>query len=112
ILVEPGDWRVRESLVSAAGEAGALLEIRPDRHFLCSLEEFDGWAARRKELRLEYFYRWMRRRTGLLMIDGQPAGGAWNFDRDNRASFGKAGPGLLAPPRRFAPDPTTRAVLE
>jgi deoxyribodipyrimidine photolyase-like uncharacterized protein len=59
------------------------------------------WAEGRKELRLEHFYRWMRKRTGLLMDDGEPVGGAWNFDKDNRKPFGKRGPGRL-PSRRPA----------
>jgi deoxyribodipyrimidine photolyase-related protein len=61
---------------------------------------------------MEFFYREMRQRTGVLMQDGQPVGGAWNFDADNRKSFGKAGPGLVPRPISFAPDATTRGVLE
>ena len=112
VVVRPGDWRGAQSLAHAARAAGLPLEEREDAHFLCGVEEFRRWAAGRKELRLEHFYRWMRRRTGLLMDGGGPAGGAWNFDADNRASFGKAGPGRLPPPLAFAPDQTTRAVLE
>jgi deoxyribodipyrimidine photolyase-related protein len=44
----------------------------------------------------------------------QPAGGAWNFDADNRQPFPKGGPGLelaAAPPARFAPDALTREVI-
>ena len=36
-----------------------------------------------KQLRMEYFYRDMRRDTRLLMEDGAPTGGKWNFDHDN-----------------------------
>ena len=36
------------------------------------------------QLRMEYFYRDMRRKTGLLMDGDQPIGGKWNFDADNR----------------------------
>ena len=111
VLAEPGDWRVREAILGAADSAGIAVEIRPDRHFLCSTAEFEEWASGRKELRLEYFYRWMRRRTGLLMVDGEPAGGAWNFDKDNRQSFPRSGPDGLRAPRGFPPDATTREVL-
>jgi deoxyribodipyrimidine photolyase-related protein len=61
---------------------------------------------------MEHFYRWMRRRTGLLMDGGEPAGGRWNHDAANRRAFGAEWPGFVAPPRSFAPDATTRTVLE
>jgi len=111
ILTKPGDWRVETQLAAAARDAGTALEIREDRHFLCSLQDFQRWASGRRELRLEHFYRWMRRRSGLLMDGSDPAGGAWNFDAANRGHFGRHGPGALRQPRRFEPDATTRAVL-
>lgn len=111
VLVRPGDRRVLRALEEVARSAGVPLEERADRHFLCDLADFERWAEGRRELRLEHFYRWMRRRTGLLMDGDGPAGGAWNFDRENRSSFGRRGPGALPAPRRFHPDETTRAVL-
>ncbi len=111
IVVEPGEWSVREELMAAASAAGVPLEIRTDRHFLCDAVEFAAHADGRKQLRMEFFYREMRQKTGVLMDDGKPAGGEWNFDHENRESFGKDGPGLLPAPRRFLPDKTTREVL-
>ena len=110
--VEPGEWRVRQSLGEAARSAGVPLRVMDDRHFLCPTTEFAKWAEGRREFRLEHFYRWMRVRTGLLMDGGRPAGGAWNFDKSNRGSFGREGPGMLPAPRGFEPDATTREVLE
>ncbi len=95
VMVEPGEWRVREDLRRAAQTAGVPLDERPDR-----------------QLRLEFFYREMRRAHGVLMDGDRPAGGAWNFDAANRESFGRAGPGPLPPPRTFPPDALTRHVLE
>lgn len=108
IVVEPGEWRVRSELLAAVPS----LEIRPDRHFLCSREEFDSFAQGRRELRMEHFYRQMRRRHRVLMENGRPAGGAWNFDSANRSSFPKAGPGAVPPHRSFPPDAMTREVLD
>jgi deoxyribodipyrimidine photolyase-related protein len=51
----------------------------------------------------------MRRRTGLLMDDGEPAGGEWNFDAENRKKW--RGDPSSARPMRFSPDETTREVL-
>ena len=111
IIVEPGEWSVREEIAAVARDAGVPMEIRTDRHFLCSAEEFAAHAKGRKQLRMEYFYREMRVKTGVLMDGDQPAGGEWNFDHDNRESFGKDGPGFLPAPRQFPPDKTTREVL-
>ena len=45
------------------------------------------------------------------MDGGSPAGGEWNFDAENRAAFGKQGPGPIPPPLEFVPDRTTRTVI-
>ena len=71
------------------------LEVRPDRHFFSTPEEFAEHAQGRKQLRLEYFYREMRRKHDVLMDGGQPEGGKWNYDAENRGSFGKTGPGKI-----------------
>jgi deoxyribodipyrimidine photolyase-related protein len=111
VLTEPGEWRVREALAQAAAEAGVVLEIREDRHFLCSRAEFERHAQGRKQLRMEYFYREMRQRHRVLMDGDEPVGGQWNFDADNRESFGREGPGLVPAPLRFEPDALTREVI-
>ena len=112
IVVEPGEWRVQEALRAAADEARLPLEIRADRHFFSSRDEFAAHARGRKQLRLEYFYRPLREKFAVLMDDGEPAGGQWNYDVENRGAFPKAGPGKLPPPVRFRPDAITRGVIE
>ncbi len=111
IVVEPGEWRVEELLKKVARQSGLPLEIRTDRYFLCTKVEFAAHAQGRKQLRMEFFYREMRRRTGVLMVGEEPAQGQWNFDSENRGSFGKQGPIGVPPPRRFAPDEITREVM-
>jgi deoxyribodipyrimidine photolyase-related protein len=108
ILLEPGDWRVKEQLCAL----GLPLEIRADRHFLCSHETFASFADGHPRLVLETFYRFMRRQLGVLLeADGAPSGGKWNFDAENRVAFGRKPPPMPAP-RHFPPDATTRGVLE
>jgi deoxyribodipyrimidine photolyase-related protein len=81
-----------------------------DDRFLASHARFGTWAEGRRELRMEWFYREMRRRTGLLMEDGKPVGGKWNYDHENRKPPKE---GLEMPgPLRFEPDATTREVLD
>ncbi len=112
IVVQPGEWRVEQSLRAAVRELGLELEIRPDRHFLSSREEFAAHAKGRKQLRMEFFYREMRRKHEVLMDGDQPVGGTWNFDADNRERFGKSGPSDVPQPVSFRPDKVTREVLD
>lgn len=111
LLVQPGSWRVRQSFVEMADKLNIDLEIRPDRHFLSTPEEFAEHAKGRKQLRLEYFYRELRRKYDILMDGKDPEGGKWNFDSDNRGSFGKSGPQDIPSPKRFRPDATTKQVI-
>lgn len=108
VVLEPGDWRVRETLCAAFPD----IEFREDRHFLCSRDAFASFAEKHPSLLLENFYRAMRRRLGILMDGDAPKGGAWNFDKENRGSFGRQGPPLIPPPPRFEPDAVSTAVLE
>ena len=111
VVVEPGDYRVREALVRCASDLKVPLEIRQDRHFYCSTEEFKEYAEGRNLL-LENFYRYMRKRHRVLMErGGRPAGGSWNYDKDNRERL-KVPPTERLEPERFPPDKQTRAVLE
>jgi deoxyribodipyrimidine photolyase-related protein len=112
VLVQPGDHRVLESLQTTAQAAQVPMELREDRHFLFGLDAFAHWMGGRRQPRLEQFYRQLRKQSGVLMRDDQPEGGAWNFDKENRRTFPRTGPGLLPRPPAFAPDAITRAVLE
>ncbi|MGV3756325.1 MAG: cryptochrome/photolyase family protein, partial [Verrucomicrobiota bacterium] len=111
IVVEPGEWRVEALLKTAASQSGLPLEVRTVRHFLSTKAEFAAHVRGRKQLRMEFFYREMRRRTGVLMVGDEPAQGEWNFDAENRGSFGKQGPAAVPTPRRFKPDEITREVM-
>lgn len=115
ILVEPGEWRLREAF-RALGEriAGRCrLVLREDTHFLCPRDTFEDWIGGRRQPRMEHFYRRMRREHDILMdAYGAPLGGQWNFDHDNRASFGREGPPDDLPAhQRFEPDAITREVM-
>lgn len=107
IWVEAGEYR----LVEEFKQLKTPIEARPDRHFFASVDDFRDHAKGRKQLRLEYFYREMRRRFKILMDKDKPVGGDWNYDEENRGAFSKAGPGLLPAPLHFAPDATTQDVI-
>ena len=111
VMTAPGDWRVLQALRAVARAHGLALELRDDRHFYATVREFAAHAAGRESLRLEYWYRALRQRHRVLMDGDVPAGGQWNFDADNRRSFGRAGPADLPQRVAFAPDAITREVL-
>jgi deoxyribodipyrimidine photolyase-related protein len=111
VITAPGDARVLASLRAVAKQAGLVLDIREDRHFFSAVHEFAAHAKGRKQLRMEYFYREMRRKHAVLMDGDEPLGGQWNFDADNRESFGKGGPGAVPERARFEPDAITRDVI-
>jgi deoxyribodipyrimidine photolyase-related protein len=111
VMTAPGDWRVLRALRDVARAQGLPLDLRVDRHFYCSVQDFSAHARGRKSLRMEFFYREMRRRHGVLMDGDEPEGGRWNFDADNRGSWGADGPGALPPRATFAPDAITREVI-
>lgn len=136
--VEPGDMRVRQQIenaiksiaagagvhaaiapktaktVSKVSTSAPLLNWREDKHFLCGLPQFRAWAGKSTSLRMEFFYRTLRKQYKVLMDDAKPdapIGGQWNFDADNRKSFGKAGPKNLPSIPKFESDDITQNVI-
>ena len=110
VVTEPGEWRVWKMMQSWERECGMPVEMREDDRFLCSREDFAQWAKGRKSLRMEFFYRQMRRKTGWLMKEDKPEGGQWNYDAENRKALPK---NLTLPSRKgFAPDAVTCDVIQ
>lgn len=113
VCVEPGEWRLKQEILELTDELHLQLDMREDKHFFCTQKEFQEWAANKKELRLEYFYRLMRKTHNILIdADGNPEGGQWNFDQDNRKPYPKKGPGIIDDPIMFEPDDITQEVIE
>jgi deoxyribodipyrimidine photolyase-related protein len=134
VCVEPGDIRVQQqleiaikniaapaifqraggqnSIENSAYTAPGSITWHEDQHFLCSLPKFRKWAGTSKSLRMEFFYRKMRQQYKILMRGQEPIGGQWNFDADNRKSFGKAGPKQVPQAPKYPPDQITQDVIQ
>lgn len=84
VVTEAGEWRIVQMQRRWAEALGIDIEIRPDDRFIADHDEFARWAQDRKTLRMEYFYRLMRKKTGYLMDGDTPHGGQWNYDQQNR----------------------------
>ncbi len=108
-ITECGEWRLAEALSAFAGVAGVPVDIREDTRFLCSHDRFRRWASGKSQLRMEFFYREMRKEAGVLLDDGQPVGGRWNYDAENRKKLAK---GVRPPDRlRIAPDAVAQGAI-
>ena len=109
IVTEPGEWRVQKMFQNWSKTFKIPIEIRTDCRFFAPHKYFSDWAKGRRLWRMEHFYHDMRRDHQILMDGDKPAGGAWNFDMENRKRL----PSNIIPPqrKRFSPDPITRKVM-
>ena len=106
-LQEPDEWRLREDLEQLKDE-GFKITWCSSEHFISTREEFQGLFEGKKTFLMETFYRALRRRTGILMDMGQPAGGKWNYDAQNRKKL----PKNHLPPAPFVPSTDVSAELK
>ena len=109
-VTEPGEWRLAHEMDAWPERLDVPVYRHADDRFYCQPSAFAHWAEGRKRLRMEDFYRVMRREHDVLMEDREPAGGQWNYDTANRKALPRGGLDIPAPPR-FAPDADTHEVL-
>jgi deoxyribodipyrimidine photolyase-related protein len=108
VLTEPSEYRVLKNFKDH--EFNVPIEIRQDDRFLSTHNEFKEWANGRKQLRMEYFYREMRKKYNILIDNGKPTGGQWNYDHENR----KPAKDGMSIPKTFSiePDSITLEVMD
>ena len=112
IICEPGEHRLEQDLMALCRQQHVPLVIRDDTHFMCSKADFKHYAAGKKELRMEFFYRQMRAKYNVLMDGKNPTGGAWNYDAENRKTFGKTGPQQVPTAPQIQFDALTQTVMD
>ena len=110
VVTEASEYRCLKEIKSWSKQLNCEVEILEDDRFLSSKNNFIDWAQGRKELRLENFYREMRRKHSILMNDKQPIGEKWNFDNDNRKPLASG----IAIPQTYKekPDQITQEVIK
>ena len=109
VLTEPGEHRLLLAVQALAKDIDLPVTILPDTRFLATHQDFQSWASGRKQLRMEFFYREMRRKYSVLMDADGPIGGQWNYDSENRKPPKS---GLDIPPPYAAPlDAITQDVV-
>ncbi len=116
IICEPGEYRLEQDLMALCIQTNTQLVIRDDTHFMCSKADFKRWAGlgekSTKQLRMEFFYRMMRKKYDVLMHGSEPIGGAWNYDAENRKNFTKAGPQEMPAAPKVNIDAITQQVID
>lgn len=110
-LTRPGSHSALQSIEAVCREADLPFNLLEDSHFFTTPSDFSDFASSRKSVRMEYFYRGLRKRFGILMEDEKPVGGLWNFDKENRKAFPKSGPQSPYSGHRRAVDSITEAVM-
>lgn len=91
-IQEPDEHRLDQALRPLADQIVSTEHFLTERHSVA--EHFKG----KKTYLMESFYRQMRKTTGILMDAGQPCGGQWNYDKENRQAWPK---GHQAPTMTF-----------
>ena len=105
----PDEWRVQQDLQRWAQTCPVPVRETDSEHFFTARDEAQRLFAGKKQWLMERFYREQRRRHGVLLdAQGQPEGGQWNFDADNR----KPWPGTPAAPADTRPSHDHRALWQ
>ena len=88
IITHSGEYRLQHDIENHWSIQLQLpVHCLNDDRFFCSPAQFRQWASRYHTLRMEYFYREMRKKTGYLMQEQQPLGKQWNYDSANRKTW-------------------------
>ena len=61
--------------------------ILDNPNFFLSAEQYKSYFADHSYFH-QSFYKWQRERLDVLIDDGEPTGGSWSYDEDNRESLG------------------------
>lgn len=107
-------WEIEDKFFESrmrafAAQVGLELSFRPSPMFVTSREEFTNWLRGRRP-HMAAFYQWQRRRLGMLVDQaGEPVGGRWSFDSENRQKLPRDQP--IPPPPRTADNPHLRQVV-
>ena len=107
IITHPSEYRILQEIKQWKSIFSIPVQIREDNRFLCTPGEFSKWAGDKKQLRMEFFYREIRKKHDILMNGNKPEGGKWNFDNENQKSPAKN----LNIPEKYEATPDKGQVL-
>ncbi|WP_422083899.1 cryptochrome/photolyase family protein [Ulvibacterium sp.] len=83
----PDEYRLDSQLQSICPILGVETESYDTEHFYTTRHELKDFFKGKQQLIMESFYRMMRKKHDILMVNGQPKGSKWNFDQSNRKKW-------------------------
>ena len=90
LVMRQSDKNPQNRLEKWAKQNKISLQTTENTLFLTRSVDFEDWAKQQKQLKMETFYRWQRQRLDILMHNGKPLGGQWNYDTENRKPLPKS----------------------
>ncbi|MCC5487720.1 cryptochrome/photolyase family protein [Vibrio lentus] len=99
----PDEYRLLQQLAKLK-LTGVTKGCSDSEHFLFPFDEIETQFPKDKHIMMEHFYRRMRKRFDILLDDGKPVGGKWNYDANNRKKLKKQDIDNLPQPLMFAND--------
>jgi deoxyribodipyrimidine photolyase-related protein len=111
VWMKTSDMMPNKNLVKVCDDLKISHDIYDNQQFITSDDDFEQWYKTQKQPLMESFYRWQRKRTGILMYGGKPIGEKWNYDAENRKSLPKSGVVIPKPPMQSI-DQNTKAVIK
>jgi deoxyribodipyrimidine photolyase-related protein len=109
--METSDTAPQQNLIDVCSSLHIAYHISPNKLFITSSSSFTDWYRTQKKPLMESFYRWQRKRTGILMNGVLPEGDKWNYDSDNQKPLPKSGV-TLPPLDSPAYDKNTQDVIK
>ena len=85
--LSPDEYRLDQQLKGFSKDLKIDSEVFSSEHFYTEREDLTTFFKGKKQFLMENFYRNMRKKHQILMVDKQPEGGKWNFDASNRKKW-------------------------
>ena len=83
----PDEYRLDKQMKTIAEQLSIPTKVYDSEHFLTTRSELATFYQGKKTMVMEFFYRYMRKKHQYLMVDEQPEGGSWNYDKFNRNTW-------------------------
>ena len=85
--LSPDEYRLDQQIKSFCKNLPIDSRVFSSEHFYTEREDLETFFKGKKQFLMENFYRNMRKKHQILMIDKQPEGGKWNYDASNRKKW-------------------------
>lgn len=95
----PDEYRLDEQLKVFSKQLNIPTSTFSCEHFYTERDELKNFFTGKKQFLMESFYRYMRKKHQILVINNQPEGGKWNYDASNRKKW--KGNTFIPPEKNF-----------